>query len=521
MTPEEIAELASRAAQARKSQESLSPRDLAARARAARAARTPRAVGGASAAATDGVLFGFGDEYLAGLSTALGVQPDGEGGANWFDYSRPMRERYSTALDAIRSEQEQFREDRPGLSIGSEVAGGVAGALTAGGGALAANVAQRGLVPRLATSAGAGAAGGATYAFGEGEDGLEARLAEAPQGAALGAAGGVAATAAAGGVKKIADALMRNRAINQAARQGPTTEALRTMGRQGYDDIAAAGVEIRPEAFDRVRGAILSRLQSETGFDELPGPGSLTPNTARVMQIMNRSGDEMAQEPTAALPFRSLDQMRRQAGAAAGNVANRSDQQAGMTVIDGLDDFVQQLAPDDVTQGDIAALQEAIPRARDLWSRMSRSQQLEDAIAQEGNYVSGGASAIRNQFSRILRNERLRRGFSDAEQAAMQRVVQGTVPEQIINLLGGGIGQLTQMGVGAGVGGLPGAIAGTGAAMVSRAASEAVTARNAERARAAIASGLLRGPNAIPQLSAERRALIEAMTRGGAVTQVQ
>jgi hypothetical protein len=255
-------------------------------------------------------------------------------------------------------------------------------------------------------------------------------------------------------------------------------------------------------------------LRANTGFDELPGPGSLTPNTARTMEIMGQSSSRMAAEPTAALPFKSLDQMRRQAGAAAGNVANKTDAKAGVEVIRGLDDFVENLGPDDVVSGDVDALKTLIPKARELWTRMSKTQKIEDAIESgSNNYLGGAGSGIRNQFASILRNKKLSRGFTDLELSAMRRVVNGTLPERLINLAGGGIGQIATMTGGTAMGGLPGFLAGTAVATGARKASEAIVTKNAEIARALIANG---GKGSLPQISKMPRQIVEALTRRAA-----
>ena len=173
------------------------------------------------------------------------------------------------------------------------------------------------------------------------------------------------------------------------------------------------------------------------------------------------------------------------------------------------------LSPDDVVTGDVHSLQSAIPKAREIWSRMSRSQMIDDAIAQDGNYVSGGVSAMRNQFARILRNPKLSRGFSDAEKAAMRRVVNGGPGETIVGLLGSGLGTLGQIGIGAGVGGPLGAAVGVGSSVLSRRLAEKIVRQNAETARAAIASGHLHNVPSLPSTSALQRLLTDAVSRGG------
>ena len=416
---------------------------------------------------------------------------------------------YETRRDHYRQQERVLERDNPGLALGAEVGGAVAGLATPLG-MLGAVAKGTGLLGRIGASAAAGAGMGATYSAMEGE-GVQDRFDDAKAGGTFGAILGGIAPVIGAGVQRFADGRAARRAMVEGARGAPTSEALRAQGNAAYKAIDDANVQIRPEAFDRTRERIVEALRGRTGFDELPGPGSLTPNSARSVQIMDDASARMATEPTAALPFRSLDQMRRQAGAAAGNVTNKTDQRAGMEIIEGLDDMVRNLSPDDVVAGDVKVLQETIPKARDLWSRMTKSQLVDDAIeAGENNYLSGGSSGVRNQFARILRNPKLSRGFSDAEKAAMRRVVNGTMPEQILNLLGGGIAQIGQIGAGFGLGGVPGALAGMATSAGFRKASEAVSSRNAEIARALVANGRV---NTLPQASDQARQITEALLR--------
>lgn len=455
-------------------------------------------IGSAINKAGEAMTFGLvGDEANALLAGAI------PGGRN-----------YEERLAFDRQQEEILERDNPALAFGSEVGGSVVGALLPFG---TAGTLSRGagMLPRIGASAAAGAGMGGTYGFMEGE-GVDDRARGAQTGAVLGGAVGALAPAIGGGVQRLAQSQANRRAIANAARGAPTSAELRAAGNQAYRAVDDAGVQIRPESFNRARQDIVEALRANTGFDELPGPGSLTPGSARTVQIMGEASERMAQEPTAALPFRSLDQIRRQAGGAAANFSNPTDQKAATEIISQLDDFVTRLGPDDAIAGDVEALKTALPRAREVWGQMSRSQMLDDAMEQSENYLSGGSSAIRNQFARILRNDKLSRGFSDAEKAAMQRVTKGTMPEQILNLLGGGLGQLAQMGAGFNIGGFPGAAAGMGTAALSRRASEAVTRRNAEIARALVAGGKMRG--GLPALSdAPRRITEELMRRTAAV----
>lgn len=440
-------------------------------------------------AAGDGLFLGFGDEISAGLNSLTGYDANTGTYGNWGTT-------YDDQLSAVRGQEKQFREDHPVVSIGSEFAGAMLPAAFGAGAISAASSLPR----AIGRGALFGGATGAAYGFGEGEGGIENRASGAAGHALIGALLGGAIPLAGAGVRSVAQNRATRKAVKDAARNAPSSEELRALGNQLYRQVDDAGVQIKPDAFSKAREDILDYLRTSTGYDELPGPGSLTPNTGRVMQIMDEAGTRMAAEPTAALPFRSLDQMRRQAGAAAGNVTNKSDRAAGTAVIQELDDFVQRLGPDDLVGGDAEALKSAIGKARDVWSRMSKSQLVDDAMERSENYLSGAASGVRNQFKNILQNKKLAAQFTPAEKAALRQVTHGSALDQLINLAGGGLAQMGTIGAGAGLGGVPGAVVGAAAATGQRKLAEAVTMRNAELARAAIASGKLKNQDLIKAL---------------------
>ncbi|WP_062560367.1 hypothetical protein [Paracoccus aminovorans] len=441
-------------------------------------------------AAGDGLFFGFGDEISARLNAMTGYDANTGTYGNWGTT-------YDDQLAAVRGQEKQFREDHPYVATGAEIGGAMIPAV-AGVGAVGQAASLGGKVAR---GAAAGAAMGGLYGFGEGEGRAADRADNAIGSAVTGGLVGGAIPLAGSALGSLFRNRAQSKAIANAAKGAPTTEELRSMGNALYKQVDDAGVQIKPESFSALRESLLDRLRSGTGFDELPGPGSLTPNTGRVMQIMEQADNTLTGTPTAALPFKSLDQMRRQAGAAAGNVANKTDQAAGMSVIQGLDDFVEKLGPDDVVAGDPQALQSAITKAREVWGRMSKSQLVDDAMERSENYLSGSASGMRNQFKNILQNKKLAARFTAAERAAMRQVTHGGPLSQLVNLAGGGLAQMGTIATGAGLGGVPGAAAGAAVATGQRALQEALVARAAERARAAIASGALNRPEVAQQLA--------------------
>jgi len=443
-----------------------------------------------------GTTFGAGDEITARLAS---LSPNMD---------------YETALEGERNRLELQRQENPVLSYGAEIAGSMAVPIGAVG--TTGNLGSRAL-----KSGGLGAALGGVYGFLSGEGGAEERADNALGAAGVGGTIGVAIPVAGSAIQRIVNAYTKGRAIPAAAANAPTTAQLRQQGQAAYRAIDDAGVQINPQAFSDRFGSIVDDLASD-GLDQLPGPGSLTPKSARVVQIGREMGDQMAQDPTAALPFSSLDQLRRQAGNAAAdtNAFGRAtpDSRLGAQVVGGLDDFVENLTPADVTAGDLQTLQTMIPKARELWGRMSRSQMIDDAIGNSENYLSGTASGLRNQFARILRNPQMRRGFDESEIAAIRRVVNGSIPEKLLYLVGGGLGNLGAIGVGTAMGGPVGFLAGAGIAAGTRKAADAVASRNADIVRALVANNGLRNAPPVAQLTDETRNIVEQLMRQTART---
>jgi hypothetical protein len=439
-----------------------------------------------------GMSFGFGDELAAGVQRGMGMLTGND-------------EPYSEILARERAGLQAGRDFQPVSAYGGEVTGAVA----APGAALGTLGKGAGLTARVGASAAAGAAQGGLYGFGTGEGGVGNRLENAGDGALVGGLVGAAAPAIGAGVQAVANNSAARKTIADMVRAAPSTAALRAEGRAAYKAVDDAGVSIKPEAFSAARQKIVEALRGR-GLDELPGPGSLTPMSARANQIAQQMDETMSATPTASLPFSSLDQLRRHAGTASGNMANKTDSGVGTEMVGQIDDFVNNLTPDQIDAGDVEALKTMLPKAREIWGRMSRSQTVDNAIEASEDYLSGPASGIRNQFKRILRSDKLSRGFSDAEKKLMRRVINGSGLERLVTLAGGGLGQLAQIGVGAGAGGFFGGMAGAATATATRAAADAIGRKNAETVRAVIAAGGLKAP---PQASEAYRKITEALTR--------
>lgn len=456
----------------------------------------------------------------AGESMTLGLV--GDEAAGKFD-EMIGRGDYEERRDFYREQERQLEEENPGLAIAADVTGAVVPAFT-GAGAVGRGLVGLGLIPQMGASAAATGAMSGVYGFMEGEGGVANRAEKAKDDAMLGSVIGAGIPLVGRAAQSVADGLAQSKAVRAAQQSAPTTEQLKAAGRKAYQEVDNAGVQIKPSVFSSKIDDIGRRMADE-GLDNLPGANNLTPQSARALEIGQMMGSEMAEEPTAALPFSSLDKLRRHASTAAGNMSNNTDSALGTKMVGEIDDFVSNLTPDDLAGGDPEALKGAISKAREIWSRMSRSQTVDSAIEASENYLSNQTSGLRNQFARILRSDKLSRGFSDAEKDMMRKVVQGSTSKRVLDLLGGGLGTLATIGTGAALGSSAGpfgtalgTLLGTGLAGGMTKASEAITRNQAQALRAIIANGgLERAAKADPAIGQT----IQQLLRRGTAASVQ
>lgn len=486
----------------------------------------PSAATSAAVGAYQGLGFGFGDE-VQGLGNAVIPGPGTAG------------ERYAYGREYARAREDAARRDNPGLTTAGELGGAVATAMMpVGVGARGAQVAGRAaqvapraaqavtaarnglpLLTRAGGSAATGAAMGGVYGFGAGEGGLGPRAESARNAAILGGVFGAGVPMVGAGVEKALNARAGSRAIREAAKAGKSTSELFDEGDALYKLIADADVRVKPESAIRGYGDVAMGAAKEGADKVYPtGVPHPTPAGAAAYSLTKEGAEQAATLPE--VPFSDIHThskiMRNIAGS---NLANREDTRVAQAAKGKFDDWILGLGPDDVTSGDVAAMTEALPKARDTWSRARKSQVIDDAVERGQNYLSGGASGIKNRIKSILNNPKIASQYTEAERAAMRRVVDGTPVEKLIDTFGGGLGQMATMGVGGAIGSgaggggaVAGTLAGAGVGQIARRASEAMAAKNAELARAAIASGKLTGN--LPTVNPQVRAIVEQLLRG-------
>lgn len=427
---------------------------------------------------------------------------------------------YEQRRDHYRAQERQLEQENPYLSLGADIGGallaplGAVGAVARGGGGLL-NLAKAMGVSGAATGAMSG-----VYGFAEGEGGVEQRAEDAKGDAAVGGLLGMAFPLVGAGVQKGLNARAGKKAVNEVIRNADTTQDLYRAGSNAYKAVDDAGVSLNRSAISRMEKGISDALEG-TNYSDLPGTRRNMKPVGNFLKdkdyLVGQMDELVARGENPGMNFGAVEQLRRSAGTVAGDL-NPANRQAGMKLKEALDDFMKTLGPEDATDGDPEFVVSTIEKARDLWSRMRKSGLVDDVIEGSEDYVSGPASGIRNGVKSLLRNKKTKNLWTPAEKAILRKAVSGGAGGRLINLLGGGLGTLGQVGIGFSTGGIPGLLAGAGAAKLSSNASEALTLRNAEIARAAIASGKL---GAMPQASTRPAGLIEQVLRQGTAAALQ
>lgn len=306
---------------------------------------------------------------------------------------------------------------------------GVGGATGAGAQARAFNLLARQVSPSVtrnvmtelsrqpAVQAGAGAGGAAAPTalreYGDVEDPYAAMTSSL-----LGAVVGGRAVAGAGNVARGAASTARMAAT-------PTPEELRSQARVAYARAENAGVTYEPSAVQTF-GQDLSQTLRNAGFDE-----ALHPKAAVALRRIQEAGAPGAGGAAAApVRFEDLEKLRRIARNARLS-PDADERRIGGIITREIDNFTLRPPANAVVGGDSAAASSAIREARSVWSRMRKSDEIEELVERARLSATGSGGrmdeALRSEFASLARS--IQRGsnpgFTPAEVANIERIARG------------------------------------------------------------------------------------------------
>lgn len=229
-----------------------------------------------------------------------------------------------------------------------------------------------------------------------------------------------------GGARKLAGDIPKSSisqrpavALSQAT---PDVSMLKQQSKALYKEVDELGYVVPKDDFVNLAIKIREELNAK-GLDP-----TLTP---KAEQVLKRIEDSIDKD----LKISDIDTLRQIADIPAKAIDNPREVALGASIKDIVDDFIDLQGKKLRAQGrlDVA---EKITNARTLYSRVKKSELLDEAIEKAKVQQSGFENGLRIQFRQLLNNKRKMRGFSESEKEAMRKVVEGGGLENSMRALG-------------------------------------------------------------------------------------
>jgi hypothetical protein len=375
----------------------------------------------------------FGDEtaalgggigrYLAGKS---GLAPEKSFTDAW---------NYGQAIN--RAGQEQYRGEHPLGDFAGQALGVVAGGAPSGAaatlgvrGAPAAVQIPATLPGRIAEGVKSGAPIGALYGAGEG-DTLKERATNMAISAGTGTALG-AALPVAGTIGRSA----RRLSTEYEPQLGGHAPRLEQAADHFYQQMDAAGVQLRPNTFNRILTNIQVRAHN-AGIDD-----QLHPAATAIVRALRNDIRDTTRVPT----MRRMDQIRRKIRDAVPRNASDDERRIIRTMVEGMDENLNRLTPRDLTGGNPRASVTALREGRRLQKQMYKAETVDNLVENAKdklgkNYTQAGLqTAIKQEFgslSKKIRMDPREAGrWTNEERMLIKKIVRGGSGEKIGRVLG-------------------------------------------------------------------------------------
>lgn len=385
---------------------------------------------------------------------------------------------YFDARDATKERLARQMQERPVLSVASQVGGGlftgIAGGTTKAGQAVANSV-RTGLLPNatsvlgragnLATKIGQGAAiGGASSGlagFGGADEGE--RLQGAESGATVGALIGGAIPAAGAAVGKL------------RGTPAASSEEIRNLSRQAYQSAAQKGGVLTPIVTDRFV-ADVNKLNPQTAAGKmLSGESPFTKLTEKITQL---KGQHLTLDAAQEIDEFLGDTVDEFTDSLTGKVTKQ-----GKKILDIQDAFRRNIesASAAEVQGGKAGF-ESLKEARSLWSKSAKLRDIEKIITR-ADMMDNPATGIKTGFRTLYNSGRIN-GYSDAEKKLIKKAAETGIISDTLRTFGS---RLIPAITAASGGGLGGTVASQAASMASRNAASRLQVGRAAKVASKIA----------------------------------
>lgn len=408
-------------------------------------------------------------------------------------------ERYQRSLGDQNQADQSFQQQHPVVDTAAKIAGGVAATVPIASTAIGARLlgmTGASLPVRIGTSALSGAAIGGADAATRGED----------VGTGAIVSGGLSAAAPLAG--RAVGGLIEGLRGSPSA-EIPSAEAIGDAAQRGYEALRNSGVEFKPDAI-----ASLAQTTEQSLMRDGLRP-TLAPKTFSVLSELQNPA------PGSSANFADVHALRRVLGQVAGS-PDATERMAASRTMEALDGFMASPPAGAVLSGDATAAAKTLADANANYAAMKTSGALQgkvDAADLQASSANSGANfenALRQRLRAILTSPAQRRGYSPDEIIAMQSIVRGTAPANIVrtigNLLGGGggLGSVASGAAGFAAGGPIGAVAAPAAGYALKQLGNTMVANKANALDELIRS---RAPAAQPAVAARAAALADRQRR--------
>lgn len=213
-----------------------------------------------------------------------------------------------------------------------------------------------------------------------------------------------------------------------------TAAALKEESGKLYRAMEAENVNVAPQAMTDLANAARTKL---SGLRYDPDTDKVVNEALKLFEV--KSGKPMT--------FDMLEKFRRSIRdlpySEAGGKRGTPDERAMVKALEEtIDDFMDGLTPAQTTSGDAAAANAFLNQARGIRGRGYQTQTLEDAFTKATATSSAADStksfprALRDEFTKLAKNERKLAKFDRETQALIKKVANGTVTQTILMGLG-------------------------------------------------------------------------------------
>jgi len=225
-----------------------------------------------------------------------------------------------------------------------------------------------------------------------------------------------------------------------------TIEAgMKKVGSGLYDHMEDIKANIAPTGTKELTDNIYTALKDKLGgLDPVAHKGTISILKTLENDINNKIESAAVPEGTVSIldrlkdpseageiTVKRLDQIRRSLSDI--NPLDKGDMKAAAVVRNAIDESLNQLKPENLTNGSTEAIQ-ALNAARSQWSQASKFEMISNIIKDAG----GDRAKIKSKLDALLKTNKEMKisNFSDDELAALKIAAKSSVPEKILNGLG-------------------------------------------------------------------------------------